>query len=162
MDLDFSSGDELFELIKQINEKYYNLLNVNILFLEEYSDRIYVVYITVLRDAYAHLVRAFDSDIHDQQGKKNVQQQLELYVNHLRRGLLDTFRKILALEFKSLMELVKSVNRKNVKVIEYQIATEAYKLRVMDKNNSADKRIEGYISLMEYLSDVRKKIAPVI
>jgi hypothetical protein len=94
MNLEYSSGDELIELIRQINLNYYERLNANILFLEELSDRIFVIYIIELRDAYSHLVRIFNYDIHSPNGKKNVQSHLGEYVTHLQRGLLDTFRKI--------------------------------------------------------------------
>jgi len=155
MDLEYTSSDELLELIRKINVNYYERLNANILYVEELSDRIYVVYIIELRDAYSHLIRVFDYDIHSQEGRKNVQFHLEKCISHLQRGLLDTFRKILSLELKSLL---KSVHRNNIKVIEHQIAQEAYRLRVMDSNNTVDKRIEGYITLLDYMSDIWKKL----
>ena len=63
MDLNFSSSDELNELIRQINVKYYEHFNANILYLEELADRIFIIYIIELRDAYSHLVRVHDYDI---------------------------------------------------------------------------------------------------
>ena len=83
------------------------------------ADRVYVIYIIVLRDAYSHLVRVFDYDILTEQGKKNAIGHLKEYVDHLQRGLLDTFRKILALELKSLKKVI---HRNNKNVVEYQIA----------------------------------------
>ena len=156
MDFEYSSVDELFELIRQINTKYYERLNANILYLEELADKIYVVYIIELRDAYSHLVRIFDDDILSPEGRRNVQQHLLGYSDHLQRGLLDTFRKILALEFKSLL---KSVHRKNVSAIELQVAKKASELRVMDKQHSVDERIDGYVQLMNYISETREKLS---
>ena len=156
MNFEYSSGEELTELIRQINVKYYDRFNANILFIEELADRIFVVYIIVLRDAYSHLVRLFDYDILSEQGKKNVQNHLGEYVSHLQRGLLDTFRKILALEYKSLKKVI---HRNNIQAIEYQVAQKAASLRVMDGNNSVDRRIDGYMELMGFISDIRKKLA---
>jgi len=44
MNCDFTTRDELNELIKQINTKYYERLNANILYLEELANRIFVIY----------------------------------------------------------------------------------------------------------------------
>jgi len=80
---------------------------------------------------------------------------LEKYVNHLQRGLLDTFRKILAMEYRSAR---KSVHKNNVQAFDQYIAEKASKLRVMNEENSVDNRISGYIELMEYLSKTRKQL----
>jgi len=154
MTFEYSSREELFKLIKQINDKYYERLNANILFIEELCDRIFVVYIVVLRDAYSHLIRIFDYDILSEQGKINAKNQLDKYLTHLQRGLIDTFRKILALEFKLLMD---SIFRKDKKAIEYQIAKKAHELRIM-KDISIDERIQGYILLLDHISEIRNKL----
>jgi len=155
MDFEYSTAEDLFEHIRQTNVNYYERFNANILFIEELTNKIFVVYIIELRDAYSHLIRVFDYDILSDQGKKNVQFHLSEYVTHLQRGLLDTFRKILALELKSLL---KTIHRNNVKAVEYQIAQEAYKLRVMSKDTTVDQRIKGYLSLLDYMSNIRKKM----
>jgi ketol-acid reductoisomerase len=155
MNLDFTTKDELNELIRQININYYERFNANILYLEELADKIFIIYIIELRDAYSHLVRVFDYDVNNQVGKQNVQQHLEKYVNHLQRGLLDTFRKILAMEYSSAR---KSVHKNNVQAFDQYIAERASKLRVMNEENSVDNRISGYIELMEYLSKTRKQL----
>ena len=157
MDFEYSSNEGLLELIRQINVKYYERFNANILYLEELADKIFVIYIIELRDAYSHLVRIFDYDILSEQGKKNVQEHLSKYITHLQRGLLDTFRKILALEYKS---LINAIHRNNIKAIELQIAKEASLLRIMD-NNPVDKRIDGYVKLMDFISEIRKKFIAV-
>jgi hypothetical protein len=159
MDIEYSTQEELFNLIRQIDVKYYERFNANILYLEELADRIYVVYIIGLRDAYSHLIRVFDYDILSVPGKKNVQYHLGEYVTHLQRGLLDTFRKILALEFGALK---KSIHRNDVKAVEIQIAKKAAELRIMNETHSIDQRIDGYINLMDFISDIRKKLVPQI
>jgi hypothetical protein len=159
MALEYSTQEELFDLIRQIDAKYYERFNANILYLEELADRIYVIYIIELRDAYSHLVRIFDYDIFSELGKKNVRHHLGEYITHLQRGLLDTFRKILALEFGSLK---KSIHRNDVKAVEIQIAKKASDLRIMGKTHSIDQRIEGYIKLMDFISEIRKKLVPEI
>jgi hypothetical protein len=151
MDFEYTSSEELFELIRQISVKYYERFNANILYIEELADKIFVVYIIELRDAYSHLVRIYDYDILSMEGKKNVQEHLSKYTAHLQRGLLDTFRKILALEYKSLKRII---HKNNIQAIEYQIAREAFSLRIMDQNNTIDKRIDGYIKLMDFVSDI--------
>jgi len=155
MDLNFTSHDELNELIRQINLKYYDRLNANILYLEELADQIFIIYIIELRDAYSHLVRVFDYDINTVEGKRNVQSHLEKYIGHLQKGLLDTFRKILEVEYKSAR---KAVHRNNVRAFDQYIAQRASNLRVMSETNTVDNRIDGYIDLLQYLSDTRKKL----
>jgi len=155
MNLDFSSTDELNELIRQIDIKYYERFNANILYLEELADQIFIIYIIELRDAYSHLVRVFDYDINTATGKQNAQSHLGKYVNHLQKGLLDTFRKILDVEYKSAR---KAIHRNNVRVFDQYIAQRAADLRVMDGTNTVDNRIDGYINLLQYLSDTRKKL----
>jgi len=155
MNLDFTTIDELNELIRQINVRYYELFNANILYLEELADKNYVIYIIELRDAYSHLVRVFDYDINDQNGRSNVQQHLGKYIVHLQRGLLDTFRKILEIEYSSAR---KTVRTNNIRAFDQYIAQEAAKLRVMDEKHSVDDRINGYKELMTYLSKTRKQL----
>jgi hypothetical protein len=155
MDIEYTTQDDLFEIIRKIDTTYYERFNANILYLEELADRIYVIYIIELRDAYSHLARIFDYDIVSEPGRKNVQYHLNEYAEHLRRGLLDTFRKILILELDSLK---KSVHKKDVKIVEYEISKKAAELRVMRKDHPVDQRIAGYIKLMEFISDVRKKL----
>jgi hypothetical protein len=155
MDLDFSSSDELNELIRQINLKYYERFNANILYLEELADRIFIIYIIELRDAYSHLVRVFDYDINSVEGKRNIQSHLEKYINHLQKGLLDTFRKILEVEYRSAR---KAVHNNNVRAFDQYIAQKAANLRVMNETNTVDNRIDGYIELLRYLSDTREKL----
>jgi hypothetical protein len=155
MEIEYSTYEELFNLIKQINENYYTRFNANILYLEELGDKIYIVYIIELRDAYSHLVRIFDYDVLSDEGKKNVRHHLSEYVSHLQRGLFDTFRKILALEVKS---LEKSIHRNNVAAIRIQIAKKAAELRIMDKNRPTDWKIKGYITLLDFISEIRTKL----
>ena len=154
MELNYTSCEEFNSLIKEINDKYYERFNANILFLEELNDRIFVIYIIELRDAYSHLIRVYDYDILSEQGKKNVQHHLEKYVSHLQKGLLDTFRKILALEFKFLMN---SITYRDKKAIVYQIAKKTHELRIMGKDISVDNRIEGYKSLLEHMAEIRER-----
>jgi hypothetical protein len=155
MNLDFATNDELIELIRQINISYYERFSANILYLEELADKIFVIYIIELRDAYSHLVRIFDYDMNNQDGKRNMLHHLEKYVGHLQKGLLDTFRKILAIEYSSAR---KSVHKNNVRALDQYIAQEAARLRVMNETNSIDNRINGYIELMEYLSKTRQQL----
>jgi len=115
----------------------------------------YLLYIIELRDAYSHLVRIFDYDINDKKGKRKMQQHLEKYISHLQKGLLDTFRKILAIEYSAAR---KTVRKNNARALDQYVAQEAARLRVMNEENSVDNRINGYIELMEYLSKTRKQL----
>jgi len=155
MSFDFSSLEELDELIRQINVKYYDRFNANILYLEELTDSIFIIYIIELRDAYSHLVRIHDYNVNTEEGKRNIQSHLEKYVSHLQKGLLDTFRKILEVEYKSAR---KAVHRNNTRAFDQYIAQKASSLRVMSESNTVDNRIDGYINLLQYLSDTRKKL----
>ena len=154
MILKFKSNDEFLELLKKINEKYYECLNANILYLEELEDKIYINYLLELRDAYSHLVRVLGGDLFSPKNKKNVLNHLRMYVSHLQNGLLNSFQKIISLEIKSIK---KCLSRNNVKLVEYQIALKAHQLRIMSNDISIDKKIDRYKSLLFYISDIRKK-----
>ena len=154
MDFEYASSDELFKLIGKINSNYYERLNANIIFLEQITDSIYPDYAIELRDAYSHLVKVFDYDILSPEGKKNVQHHLLAYTDHLQRGLLDTFRKIIDFEFRTIR---KYIPKNDIKVVEYQIASKAYEVRIMGEDIPVDQRIEGFISLLGYISEIRKK-----
>jgi len=155
-DLEFNSVDELMELIRQINMKYYTYLTKNICYIEEYEDRIYFVYLVTLKDAYSHLVKVFEYDVLSPAGKKNARSHLFLYVDHLQEGVMDTFRKIVDLELKSVKE---SIPKKELKAIEVQVAQKTSELRVTDKGVTIDHRIDGYKSLLDYLAEIRKKFS---
>jgi hypothetical protein len=157
MDFEYSSGEELLELIRTINGKYYECLNANILLLEELTDTNYLAYLIEQRDAYSHLVRVFDCDILSPEGKENVRTHLYDYVNHLQNGILDTFRKILEFQFKSIRSYVP---RNEVTAIEYQIANWAHSLRIMSNENPVDQRIDGYKKLLGDIDEIRKRFSP--
>jgi hypothetical protein len=154
--LEFNSADELTELIRNINMKYYPRLTANICYLEEYDDSIFFVYLVTLKDAYSHLVRVFDYDIKLPIGKNNARNHLLQYIDHLQEGLMDTFRKIVELEWKSVKG---SIPEKELNVIGFQVAQKASQLRIMNVDVTIDDRIEGYKSLLGYLDDVRKKFS---
>jgi len=155
-DLEFNSADELTELIRQINLKYYKLLNENIFYIEEREDSIYFVYLVSLKDAYSHLVKVFDYDILSPIGKKNAYSQLLLYTDHLQEGVMDTFRKIVELEWNSIKE---KIPKKELDVIKVQVALKTSQLRVKEDGVTIEHRIEGYKSLLDYLAEIRKKFS---
>jgi hypothetical protein len=66
--------------------------------------------------------------------------------------LFDTFRKILAFELKSLLRLVKNKYRNETY---YEIARKAHELRIMNNDNIPDKRIDGYITLLDHIASIR-------
>ena len=150
--LDYNSAEELMELIRQINTKYYTRLTSNICFIEEYEDSIKFVYLVTLKDAYSHLVKVFDYDL-SPKGKQNAKSHLFLYVDHLQEGLIDTLRRIVDLQIKAIKNNIPS---KDFNAIDVQIAQKVAELRVLDKI-TLDERIEGYQSLFDYLVEIRKK-----
>jgi hypothetical protein len=154
MEFEYNNPAKLLEIIRDINIRYYTPFNANILYLEERTQKNYIAFIIELRDAHSHLVRVFDYDIITPQGRSNVQEHLGAYVSHLRRGLLDSYVKIVAIENKRLM---KSIHKNNVAAIELQIAQKASELRIMDKGNPIDQRIEGYKNFLRFISDIRKQ-----
>jgi hypothetical protein len=155
-DLEFNSADELAELIRQINMKYYTLLNKNICYIEEREDSIYFVYLVTLKDAYYHLVKVFDYDILSPIGKKNAYSELLLYTDHLQEGVMDTFRKIVELEWNSIKE---KIPKKELNVIKVQVAQKTSQLRIKEEGVTIDHRIEGYKSLLDYLAEIREKFS---
>jgi len=154
--LEFDSADELLELIRQINIKYYMPLTASICFLEECGDRIYFVYLITLKDAYSHLNRVFDFDVQTSHGRKNAKYHLILYSDHLQEGLMDTFRTIVELQWNLVK---KSIPEKELNAIGVQVAMRTSQLRIVSNNITIDERIEGYKSLLKYLEDIQKKFS---
>ena len=154
--LEFDSADELLELIRQINIKYYMPLTSNICFLEECGNRIYFVYLIALKDAYSHLNRVFDYDIQTPHGKENARRHLILYSDHLQEGLMDTFRKIVELQWNSVK---KNIPEKELSAIEVQVALKTSQLRIVSNSITIDQRIDGYRSLLDYLENIQKKFS---
>jgi hypothetical protein len=154
--LKFDSAVELLELIRQINIKYYLPLTSNICFLEEYGDRIFLVYIITLKDAYSHLNRVFDYDVQTPLGRENARTHLILYSDHLQEGLMDTFRSSAEMQWKRVRE---SIPEKELKAIEIQVAQKTSELRIVGNDITIDQRIDGYKSLLDYFASIRKKFS---
>jgi hypothetical protein len=149
---DYNSIEELYGLIAGINRKYYMQLLANVLYLEEYLNKNLVIYLTVLRDAHAHISVIFNcNDVLDPQKKGMVKTQLGKYSGHLERGVLDTFAKIAGIKKNYLLSVCK--NKSSMKA---QLAQEISRLRVIDASN--DEKIEKYKDLIYYLDKSIEKI----
>jgi hypothetical protein len=155
-DLDFNSAGELCERIRQVNEKYYEPYNANVLYLEELTDRTFTAYIIDMRDAYTHLVRVFDYDIQNPKGKDNAKSHLHEYLNHLQNGIYDSYRKLVDVLMVQLKEIVPE---KDMNAIRTQLAQRAAELRIMAKGVTIDDKIERYKAYLAYLEDIKNKFS---
>jgi hypothetical protein len=155
MAFDYNSADELFALVRAINQKYYKQASANVIYLEEITDTNQVVYITQIRDAYSHLVKIFDyEDILDAENKSKIQVHLDRYSGHIERILLDTYRKIVSEKIKSLKAIL---NPNDIEAVKMQIAGRIKTLRVVDDSFPNEDKIKGYDSLIQFIEDAFNK-----
>jgi hypothetical protein len=142
---EYTTVEELYELIAGINRKYYMQLLVNILYLEEYLNRNLVVFLTVLRDTHAHISVIFNhQNVLDPQSKGIIRTHLGKYANHLERGVVDTFTKIASIKRNYLISVCK-----NKSATKARLAQKISELRVIDAAN--DVKIEKYKELIRYM-----------
>jgi hypothetical protein len=155
MIVEYHDLEGLFSAIRKINTRYYKRVNANIIYLEELTKTNQIVYITQLRDAYSHLVEifAFD-DVSLPKNKAIIQSQLDRYSGHLERLLHDTYLKIVNEKYKILLGILPP---NDVGAVRTQIAERISTLRVVDPASTNEKKIAGYISLIEFIEDVFNK-----
>jgi hypothetical protein len=55
------------------------------------------------------------------------------------------------------MQIIMSGSMPIFFIVEYQIAQEAHKLRIMGEGISVEQRINGYLSLMDHIAEIRRK-----
>jgi hypothetical protein len=154
-DINYANLTELLQLIRDINTKYYTTAISNIIYLEELSDTIYVAYLTSLKDAYDHLVQILAKEdvlVHD--NKHRIIKDLDRYAEHLKRIVFDTYRKIVDITVRNLLNIALERDRPALKT---QIAEKIKQLRIVDTSLSNEKRIEGYRDLMDFVEAAIRK-----
>jgi hypothetical protein len=149
---EFDGLEQLFSLIRNINNKYYEQLSANIIYLEELTNTNYIAYIIELRDAYSHLVKILSyDDISTKGNKDNIQKHLDRYSGHLERLLLDSYRKIINEKYKMLVNILRP--KKKIAEVDAKIAEMLKSLRGMNDALPAEKKINEYNNIIKYIDD---------
>lgn len=147
--------EQLHELIKEINKKFYIPCCENIIYLEEICDENAIAYVISLRDSYSHLVKIYEvNDINTHDNKVKIERQLERYSSHLERLLFDTYQKIISIKSH---ELWSQLPEKDKPAIKSQVALEIKSLRIVADEATTDQKIEGYKKIIDLIEDIFKK-----
>lgn len=156
MGFEFNNHQDLFGIIRSVNDKYYKPACENIFYLEELCNENAIAYMTSLRNAYSHLVNALGyEDILAQENKITIIQHLTLYSDHLELLLLDTFQKIIGVKSK---ELYAAIPEKDKPAVRTQLAMEIKRLRIADDEITTEEKIDGYSKAIDFIEDTFNKL----
>ena len=155
MGFEYRTHQELCEIIRGINEKFYKPASENTIYLEELTRENAIAYIIALRDAYSHLVKIFEfQDISTHDNKIKIERQLERYSGHLERILYDTYQKIIDLKSNELWRIIPV---KDKVAIQTQLALEIKKQRIVDDGTNTNQKLEGYKNIIDLIETIYKK-----
>jgi hypothetical protein len=155
MSYDIRSAQDLSGAIYKINEKFYKPSSENIIYLEELCNENFVAYIISLRDAYSHLVKAFEySDFSSSDEVSKINMQLERYSSHLERLLYDTYQKIISAKSHELWSILPEEQKGAIKT---QLALKIKDLRIISDSSTYDEKIEGYKKIIDFIEEAYKK-----
>ena len=155
MGFEFRTHQDLCEIIRGINEKFYKPACENIIYLEEICSENAIAYMVSLRDAYSHLVKVLEvENISAHDNKAKIERQLERYSGHLERLLFDTYQKIISVKSSELWGILSD---KNKIAIKSQVASEIKKLRIVDDGTAIDQKLEGYKKIIDFIEAAYKK-----
>ena len=151
--MDYTTREELHNLIKKVVCEKYMIASANIIYLEQLELRNFVVYMTQFRDSLTHLVNIYSVD--DILNRKDyILEQLERINGHLERIVIDSYRKIC----DSLLGTIRKTKKwKDIHAMEVQIALKIKELRVCDNDMTFDKKKDGFQELVTFLEDIIKK-----
>lgn len=151
--MDYTTREELHNLIKEVVCEKYMIASANIIYLEQLELRNFVVYMTQFRDSLTHLVNIYSVD--DILNKKDyILEQLERINGHLERIVIDSYRKIC----DSLLGTIRKTKKwKDIHAMEVQTALKIKELRVCDNDMTFDKKKDGFQELVTFLEDIIKK-----
>lgn len=157
--LDFDSIKDqqgLFEHIQCITRTLYKPICKNIAFLAKRNNNVsYVQHIVALRDAYSHLCKAVEYDIHKPEEKIKIKRQLERYLGHLEELLYDSYLKIIKLEIAKVLALFNpkdkdSQNRmRNKPKTIMGLAVKVQQARMMDDKIPINVKIARYDQIIK-------------
>lgn len=156
--MNYTSYEELHNLIKNILTDNYAIAVANIVYLEELTKKNYVIYMTQFRDILTHLIHIYElNDIFNEETKVSVLAQLERLKGHLERIIIDSYQKICASHFKTIEESIKSREWFAVKT---QIAQQIRDLRISKADIASlsfSKKKENFQKLIKYMESIINK-----
>lgn len=156
--MNYTTYEELHNLIKSILDDNYAIAAANIVYLEELTKTSYVIYMTQFRDILTHLSHIYEIDnLFEEDKKTAVLSQLERIKGHLERVVIDSFQKICGCHLQTIEE---SVQPKEWPALKTQIAQQIRDLRISkpDINSlSFNDKKENFQKLIEYMESIINK-----
>lgn len=150
--MNYSTYEELHNLIKTVVKENYTLASANIIYLEELDSKSFVIYMTQFRDAFTHLVNLYSTDV--LANKEYVLEQLERVNGHLERIVIDSYRKICD---RFLWTIRKTKRWRNIPAYELQIAQKIKALRMCEEGLTFDMKKQGFQELIAYMETILNK-----
>jgi hypothetical protein len=155
MTLTYTSLEEFHRVIAKINTQIRFPLEHNIVYLEELTNANLVAYIVALRDADAHMgVILGHETVTTPEARKTIQYHLQEYYSHLERAFIDTYRKIIDVEYTIMRTAIPFRSRKAVDV---QVAEKISELRILNITDS--EKPAKYAELLNYIRDIRNQFS---
>lgn len=156
--MNYTSYEDLHNLIKSILNDNYAIAVTNIVYLEELTKKSYVIYITQFRDILTHLAHVYELDnLFEDKTKSSVLAQLERLKGHLERIVIDSYQKICACHLKTIEE---SIQAREKSAIRTQIAQQIRDLRISKADIVSltfSEKKENFQKLIKYMESIINK-----
>lgn len=156
--MNYTSYEELHNLIKSILDDNYTIAVANIFYLEELTKKSYIIYMTQLRDILTHLTHIYElNNLFDDKTKSSVLVQLERVKGHLERIVIDSYQKICACHLKTIEE---SGQARNWPAIKTQIAQQIRDLRISRADIVSltfSEKKQNFQELIKYMESIINK-----
>ena len=156
--MNYTTFEELHNVIKSILDDNYSIAAANIVYLEELTGNSYVIYMSQFRDILTHLSHIYELDnLFDDQIKTSVLAQLERLKGHLERIVIDSYQKICACHLKTIEE---SVQPREWPAIKTQIAQQIRDLRISKvdiTSLSFSEKKQNFQKLIKYMESIINK-----
>ena len=156
--MNYTSHEELHNLIKKVLFDNYAVAATNIVYLEELTGKSYVIYMTQFRDILTHLVHIYEfENLFDETSKASILSQLERIKGHLERIVIDSYQKICACHLKTIEDSVKA---REWSAIKTQIAQQVRDLRISSADIDSltfDEKKENFQKLIKYMESIINK-----
>ena len=156
--MNYTSHEELHNLIKSVLDDNYAIAAANIVYLEELTKKSYVIYMTQFRDILTHLSHIYELDnLFEEETKNAVLSQLERIKGHLERIVIDSYQKICACHLQTIGD---TVHAKEWPAIKTQIAQRIRDLRISKPDVASisfREKKENFQELIRYMESIINK-----
>lgn len=156
--MNYTSYEELHNLIKSVLDDNYAVAAANIVYLEELTKKSYVIYMTQFRDILTHLSHIYElENIFEAKTKASILAQLERIKGHLERIVIDSYQKICACHAKTIED---SVQAREWPAIKTQIAQQIRNLRISNaeiESLTFKEKKKNFQKLIKYMESIINK-----